>query len=85
MIHHIVGENVRESFRLRPADRRQAWQMVTGAAPFDFAPFDALRLLRVYDRTSEIGEGRAGEQETGNGALQIGLLSLLTQPVSCRG
>jgi hypothetical protein len=36
-------------------------------APFDFAPFDK---LRIYDRTSEIVEGRAGEQETGNGTLR---------------
>jgi hypothetical protein len=32
---------------------------VGGAAPFDGTPFDALRLLRVYDRTGEIGEGDA--------------------------
>ena len=28
-----------------------------GAAPFDFAPFDK---LRIYDRTGEIGEGDVG-------------------------
>jgi hypothetical protein len=33
-----------------------------GAAPFDDAPFDKLRIYdRVYDRTGEIVESRSGE------------------------
>jgi hypothetical protein len=35
---------------------RTGEQETGGAAPFDFAPFDK---LRIYDRTSEIVEGDA--------------------------